>query len=136
VAPEISNGVVSRLGLGRVQDHRSHARGVYEVKLRGSPWMATGTETMQARELLLIMLEVLEEHGWTVYASVDQKNGGEKTTETDTVRLRLFPLPDPLTYCSGIAAGRKGGREAHRYIIVECRILMATTMIFADERLR
>ncbi|KAF2648587.1 hypothetical protein K491DRAFT_612495 [Lophiostoma macrostomum CBS 122681] len=84
VAPEVSNGVVSRLGQGRVQDHRAHSRGVYEVKLRGTPWMASGTETMEARQLLLIMMGVLEEHGWTVYASVDQKNGGEKHTETDT----------------------------------------------------
>jgi hypothetical protein len=40
---------------------------------------------MAARQLLLTLLEVLETEGWTVYASVDQKNGSDKQTETDTV---------------------------------------------------
>jgi hypothetical protein len=40
---------------------------------------------MEVRSLLLVLLEVLEMEGWTVYASVDQKNGTEKRTETDTV---------------------------------------------------
>lgn len=47
-----------------------------------------GTETMLTRELLLILMETLEGEGWTVYASVDQKNGSEKHTETDTVSTR------------------------------------------------
>ena len=68
-----------------MQSHFLLTNNVYEVKLRGTPWRAEGTETMAVRRLLLIMLEVLEEHGWTVYASTDQKNGGEKHTETDTV---------------------------------------------------
>lgn len=43
---------------------------------------------MWVRTLLLTLLEVLEGEGWTVYASVDQKNGSEKVTETDTVSLK------------------------------------------------
>ncbi|KAF2183959.1 hypothetical protein K469DRAFT_710339 [Zopfia rhizophila CBS 207.26] len=76
--------LTSRLA-GRVQDScQHHMRGVWEIKLAGSPWWAEGTETMRVRELLLTLLSVLEGEGWTVYASVDQKNGGEKYTETDT----------------------------------------------------
>lgn len=38
VPSEVSNGLVSRIGLGRVQDHFIHSRDVYEVKLVGTPW--------------------------------------------------------------------------------------------------
>jgi hypothetical protein len=77
--------LITKLGPRKVQSHSQHSRGVYEIKLYGSPWWATGTETMEVRSLLLVLLEVLEIEGWTVYASVDQKNGTEKRTETDTV---------------------------------------------------
>ncbi|KAF2274244.1 uncharacterized protein EI97DRAFT_451810 [Westerdykella ornata] len=83
VPSEVYNGLISRLG-NRVSDHYQHSPGVYEAKIVGRPWIAEGTETMKARELLLVFLEVLETEGWTVYASVDQKNGGDKQTETDT----------------------------------------------------
>jgi len=51
--------------------------GVYEFKLLGSPWKASGEKTMDTRRLLLLLLEVLEEYGFTVYASIDQKIGAE-----------------------------------------------------------
>jgi len=51
--------------------------GVYKFKLHGSPWRAFGEETMDTRRLLLVLLEVLEEFGFTVYGSIDQKIGVE-----------------------------------------------------------
>jgi hypothetical protein len=59
--------------------------GVYEIKCYGSPWLASGEETMRAREMLLILMEELEEEGWTVYASIDQESSGGNYGETDTV---------------------------------------------------
>lgn len=56
-----------------VQSHGGAApRGCYDVKLNGYPWVATGEETMRTRLLLLKLIEGLESHGFTVYASVDQ----------------------------------------------------------------
>ncbi|KUJ18514.1 uncharacterized protein LY89DRAFT_569398, partial [Mollisia scopiformis] len=56
----------------------------WEFKLNGYPWRATGEETMSTRLLLLKMLECLESHGWSLYASVDQSTGGENSSETDS----------------------------------------------------
>lgn len=58
--------------------------GVHEIKLDGSPWFCNGTKTMKVRELLLTFLEVLESEGWSVYASVDQKDAAQDYSETDT----------------------------------------------------
>lgn len=89
-SPEVYTSLITKLGPSRVQSHSPHSRGVYELKLYGSPWWANGSETMEVRALLLVLLEVLEIEGWTVYASVDQKNGTEKRTETDTVSLNFL----------------------------------------------
>ena len=76
----------------KVQRHNPHEKvpGCYEIKLRGNPWRASGGETMYARLLLLQLLQTLEQHGWTVYASVDQKyqsggsNNSSASGDTDT----------------------------------------------------
>lgn len=65
--------------------------------MKGISWWANGEATMRVRELLIILLEVLECEGWTVYASIDQKNGGENNTETDTVSI-TYTLCDPSTF--------------------------------------
>lgn len=83
-SPEVHTSLITKLGPSRVQSHSPHSRGVYVLKLNGSPWCANGTETMEVRALLLVLLEVLEIEGWTVYASVDQKNGSKNFSETDT----------------------------------------------------
>lgn len=44
--------------------------GVYEFKIRGCPWFASGGATMETRKLLLVLMAGLEAHGFTVYASV------------------------------------------------------------------
>ncbi|KAI1344815.1 hypothetical protein F5Y15DRAFT_363703 [Xylariaceae sp. FL0016] len=65
--------------------------GAHEFKLNGYPWAATGMDTMHARVLVLDMLGVMDAHGWTVYASVDQKaqpGGDNPTGDTDTWHCR------------------------------------------------
>ena len=69
---------------GWVRSQEWYARDVWDVKLMGSPWLATGTETMLVREMVLVLVEMLEEEGWSVYASIDQKSTGNGRSETDT----------------------------------------------------
>jgi len=60
-------------------------RGVFELKFAGNPWRASGGETMDARKILLVLMELLEAHGFTVYGSIDQKaTASENVGETDT----------------------------------------------------
>ena len=70
-----------------VQAQKEYAPGVWEMKLQGYPWMTGGTVTMRVRELLLTLMETLEEEGWSVYASIDQKASGGDGGETDTWHL-------------------------------------------------
>lgn len=72
-----------------IQSHAAHSKvaSVYDIKIKGYPWAATGGETVRARMMILKMLETLERHGFTVYASIDQKTGAggdSHQTETDT----------------------------------------------------
>lgn len=74
--------------LGRaVREHRHHSVfGSYELKLHGYHWRPESGETMEARMLLLKLLDGLEEEGWTVYASFDHKATSDNdTSETDTL---------------------------------------------------
>ena len=68
------------------KESSAHKRvaGVYEIQLIAYLWWATGEQAVTARKVLLQPMEVLEEHGFTVYASVDQKNGTENSTDPDT----------------------------------------------------
>lgn len=79
-------GLLSRLGLLQQDMGWKDANlKAWEFKIRGYPWRASGEETMSTRLLLLKMLECLESHGWSLYASVDQNTGhGEHTSETDS----------------------------------------------------
>ncbi|KAK2741227.1 hypothetical protein FQN57_005689 [Myotisia sp. PD_48] len=46
----------------------------FEIKLEGYPWRASGTKTVEARVILLTIMEVLEQHGFSLYAPVNQDN--------------------------------------------------------------
>lgn len=82
---QLYQSLPSRLGPQWIKSQEELAPGVWEMKLHGYPWAATGTETMRVRELLLVLVETLEEEGWSVYASIDQKaSGGEQRSEADT----------------------------------------------------
>ncbi|EDU46564.1 hypothetical protein PtrEW4_003677 [Pyrenophora tritici-repentis] len=68
-----------------VKGQGEYAEGIWEFKLVGHPWQATGTTTMRVRELLIVLVEMLEAEGWGVYASIDQKSGAAQgTSGTDT----------------------------------------------------
>jgi predicted RNA-binding protein YlqC (UPF0109 family) len=56
----------------------------WEFKIRGTPWWASGEETMVTRMMILNMLETLERYGWSLYASIDQNQAGEDSSETDS----------------------------------------------------
>lgn len=74
-----------RIGSEWIKEQSEYAPGIWEFELHGYPWSPTGKTTMQVRELLMSLMEMLEEEGWSVYASIDQKSGaGQGTSETDT----------------------------------------------------
>lgn len=67
---EVCQGVVRALGT-RVQRNESLRAGSSEIKFHGYPFRASGEETVHARMLLIVLLEALEEEGYSLYASVD-----------------------------------------------------------------
>jgi hypothetical protein len=83
--PSLYESFPSRVGAHWISESLLHSQGVWEYKLKGYPWQASGEETMRVRELLIALVEMLEEEGWSVYASIDQKSsGGQGYSETDT----------------------------------------------------
>ena len=57
----------------------------WEFKLHGYPWYARGEESVKTRLLGLRMIETLENHGWSLYSSLDQSDGqGETTSDADS----------------------------------------------------
>lgn len=81
----LNSSLVQALG-SKVQ--RTENQGsIFEIKFNGYPWRASGTDTVQTRVILLILLETLEQHGFSLYASIDQDNGpggDSHSTEADT----------------------------------------------------
>ena len=57
----------------KVQNHRVKGS-VFEIKFRGTPWVPTGTDTVQTRLILLTLFECLEQRGFSLYASIKQDN--------------------------------------------------------------
>ncbi|KAK9433308.1 hypothetical protein V1505DRAFT_156070 [Lipomyces doorenjongii] len=71
---------------GKVQKYQINGS-VFEIKFRGYPWRAAGTETVQTRLILLTLLECLEQQGFSLYAAIDQDNGpggDSHSSEADT----------------------------------------------------
>ncbi|KAK9241288.1 hypothetical protein V1525DRAFT_335067 [Lipomyces kononenkoae] len=82
--PELGRTLVNAFG-SDIQSHNVN-RSVFEIKFHGYPWRAHGTETVHARLILLTLLECLEQHGFSLYASVrqvqDAANDGYSETDT------------------------------------------------------
>ena len=79
-APEIHRALATEFG-SLVQRTEGAS-----IKFNGYPWNASGEATMTSRKLLLQLLACLETFGYSMYASIDQKDGnGEDTTETDVM---------------------------------------------------
>lgn len=84
---DLVRSIIRRLGQD-VQSHERHDEpGVYELKICGYPWSAGGSDTVVARAVALRLLAGLEAHGFSVYASIEQKAhpSDGHLTETDTV---------------------------------------------------
>ena len=45
-----------------------------KLKFHGQPWQASGEATVRSRMMLLSLLGILERHGFSLYASIDQVN--------------------------------------------------------------
>lgn len=73
-------------GMHKLQDEfwKDKILNTWEFKLHGTPWWASGEETMMTRMLVLKMLETLERQGWSLYASIDQNQSGDNVSETDS----------------------------------------------------
>lgn len=83
--PSLYQSLPSRVGNGWFKGQSEYAPGIWEFDIHGSPWSASGKTTMQVRELLMVLVEMLEEEGWSVYASIDQKSTpAQGASETDT----------------------------------------------------
>ncbi|THU83099.1 hypothetical protein K435DRAFT_724898 [Dendrothele bispora CBS 962.96] len=77
-------------------------QGAYEIKFRGYPWYTSkGSEVIGTRMMLLQMLEVLENNGFTLYLSIDQSTGASSETTSDTDswycrRLKTWKKGEPV----------------------------------------
>lgn len=80
-------------------------RNQYDFKLYGYPWAATGEETMRTRVLILKLVELLEAHGWSLYASIDQNSG--PTGDSNYSEVDCW-------YCVKAADWRPGSAIIHR----------------------
>jgi hypothetical protein len=58
--------------LFRGEGWKDKSRKTWEFKIQGAPWIASGEEKVVVKLLLLKLVETLERHGWSLYASVDQ----------------------------------------------------------------
>ncbi|KAF2104546.1 hypothetical protein NA57DRAFT_63009 [Rhizodiscina lignyota] len=83
--PELIHSIEAYLGPAVKHLVDNEIPGVWEAKLHGSPFWRTSGETMLAPRLLMFLTACLERHGYTVYASIQQKtNQSDHRTETDT----------------------------------------------------
>lgn len=72
--PELNQSFLDAIGL-RVQRSQYLQPKVFEIKFRGYPWTASGTDTVQQRVFMLNFMECLEQHGFTLYTSMTQDDG-------------------------------------------------------------
>ncbi|KAH8901034.1 hypothetical protein GQ53DRAFT_835005 [Thozetella sp. PMI_491] len=79
---ELAQALVQTFG-GAVSESEL-ANGRLKIKFHGTPWLASGVETVTSRLMLLGMLQTLEAFGYTVYTSIDMINGREGS-ETDVL---------------------------------------------------
>ena len=58
----------------------------FDIKLNGYPWFAEGEAAMSARRLILVLIKGLEQQGFRIYTSIDQKIGDSEANrgEMDT----------------------------------------------------
>ncbi|KAI9686811.1 MAG: hypothetical protein M1820_010557 [Bogoriella megaspora] len=78
---ELGTSLVQAYGR-EVQRYNTTTDSALKIKFWGYPWRAEGVETVKARELVLVLLEVLEQYGFSLYASIDQECGRGKDSRS------------------------------------------------------
>ncbi|GAA6045005.1 hypothetical protein JCM8097_004460, partial [Rhodosporidiobolus ruineniae] len=69
-------------------EERSKDERTYELKLKGFPWRAMGTEVNTAQLVALALLAAMEEKGFEVVGSLDIRTGvGDEHEGCDTCFL-------------------------------------------------
>ncbi|KAF2754183.1 hypothetical protein EJ05DRAFT_151586 [Pseudovirgaria hyperparasitica] len=75
---------MSVLGLRSQGLYKEDAR-VYELRFKGLPWLAVGLDQgVMAQTILLRLMSELNVGGWSVYASINQKQGANGFAKSDT----------------------------------------------------
>lgn len=81
----VAQRVVRVLG-ERVQKNKPVGEASYKIRLKGKPWHAPPDKAEQPRVLRLMLLEVLEQHGYRLYASapISAAESGNRGRAGDT----------------------------------------------------
>jgi hypothetical protein len=56
----------------------------FEFELKGTPWRARGEGSVSVRIMLMRLLELMEGHGWRLYAAFVQRTGSDEDRILDT----------------------------------------------------
>ncbi|KAF9969752.1 hypothetical protein BGZ73_007749 [Actinomortierella ambigua] len=76
---------------GEIQSESFIDDDIFEFKLRGSPWIAHGTDAVLSRRLLVGILRTMAEQGWSL---AQASKTGKDSTEKDTLYFER-DTPDP-----------------------------------------
>ena len=77
--------LLQSMKLLQVESWKDRRLGAKDFKMHGRLWVPNGEETMKMRLLLLKLLECLESHGLSLYATIDQcSSGANKQNVTDS----------------------------------------------------
>ncbi|KAI8633790.1 hypothetical protein F5Y19DRAFT_415060 [Xylariaceae sp. FL1651] len=90
VMQNLNNSIQSDLGYSYL--------GAYELKLKGFPWTGTSTHVMPTHQLLLKIFSALHDHGWSIYASADQRYGTSNDADTWHCRRHKNWMPEVPSY--------------------------------------
>jgi hypothetical protein len=86
---------------------KTTAANYHEFKLNGTPWYASGEDTMATRLLILKMVETMEMNGWSLYASIDQNTGPPSNSNSSSSETDVW-------YCVKSADWTPGSIILHR----------------------
>uniref|UniRef100_A0A915J4Y9 Uncharacterized protein n=1 Tax=Romanomermis culicivorax TaxID=13658 RepID=A0A915J4Y9_ROMCU len=106
----VINGVRDSIkALSKLKDERNLLI-AHEFKLKGYPWMAGGSESVDARLLVATILEKMASVGWPVLTSLDisrRANNKSVFFLRSTDRLSLSSTPSPSYFCISLNATDK-----------------------------
>ena len=94
-------------GMLQSENAKTTAANYHEFKLIGTPWYASGQDTMATRLLILQMVETMEANGWSLYASIDQNSGASNSSNSSYSETDVW-------YCVKSADWTPGSIILHR----------------------